>query len=187
LALSYFAEALARQADRGDQLNIGHCLAGIAGMVAHLGQPEPAARLFGAADTLLTGIGAAVWPVDERDYDSNLDVVRRLIGEQRFAAASAAGRELTLEAAIAEAFAAREAADAEASPAKIDSLAVFGLTRREREVLRLLARRATDREIGDELAISPRTAMHHVSRILAKLSVDNRRAAAAWALEHDLS
>ena len=76
MALSYFAEALARQADRGDQLNIGHCLAGIAGMVARLGQPERAARLFGAADKLLTGIGAAVWPIDERDYERNLDVVR---------------------------------------------------------------------------------------------------------------
>ena len=65
------------------------------------------------------------------------------------------------------------------------AITTFGLTPREREVLRLLVRRITDREIADELAISPRTVMHHVSRILAKLGVADRRAAAA--VEHRLS
>jgi predicted ATPase/DNA-binding CsgD family transcriptional regulator len=184
LALSYFAEALARQVERDDRLNIGHCLAGVAGMAAHLGQPERAAHLFGAAETILGGMGAAVWPVDKGDYDRNLAATRGLVGEEQFTAGFAAGRKLALERAISEAYAVRDAIDAAAA---VDPLAVFGLTPRERDVLRLLARRATDREIADALSISPRTAMHHVSHILIKLGVANRRDAAAWAVEHGIS
>jgi DNA-binding CsgD family transcriptional regulator len=59
-----------------------------------------------------------------------------------------------------------------------------GLTRREGEVLYLLARRLTDKEIADALSISPRTAMNHVANILAKLDLANRREAARWTREH---
>jgi DNA-binding NarL/FixJ family response regulator len=48
-------------------------------------------------------------------------------------------------------------------------------------VLRLLARRWTDKEIAAALGISPRTAMGHVAAVLAKLGVRNRREAAAVA------
>jgi DNA-binding CsgD family transcriptional regulator len=61
------------------------------------------------------------------------------------------------------------------------------LTPRELEVLHLMVHRATDREIANLLSISPRTVMHHVSHILAKLGVDNRRDAAAWAERHGIS
>ncbi|HUA44859.1 MAG TPA: AAA family ATPase [Solirubrobacteraceae bacterium] len=55
------------------------------------------------------------------------------------------------------------------------------LTPREIEVLALLADGLTNREIGAELYISDKTASVHVSRILTKLSVANRAAAAAAA------
>jgi DNA-binding NarL/FixJ family response regulator len=55
------------------------------------------------------------------------------------------------------------------------------LTPREIEVLSLLADGLTNREIGAQLFISNKTASVHVSRILAKLSVPNRAAAAAAA------
>jgi DNA-binding CsgD family transcriptional regulator len=55
------------------------------------------------------------------------------------------------------------------------------LTPRETEVLALLARGLTNHEIGAELFISNKTASVHVSRILTKLSVRNRAAAAAAA------
>jgi DNA-binding NarL/FixJ family response regulator len=55
------------------------------------------------------------------------------------------------------------------------------LTPRELEVLALLADGLTNREIGAELFISNKTASVHVSRILTKLSVPNRAAAAAAA------
>jgi DNA-binding CsgD family transcriptional regulator len=58
-----------------------------------------------------------------------------------------------------------------------------GLTRREREVLGLLAAGNTDAEIADTLSISRKTVGRHVGSILAKLGVDNRVQAAARALQ----
>ncbi|MEZ4569984.1 MAG: LuxR C-terminal-related transcriptional regulator [Thermomicrobiales bacterium] len=60
------------------------------------------------------------------------------------------------------------------------------LTPREHEVLSHLIEGKTDREIADELFISPRTVMRHVGNILKKLDVSSRTAAATLAVRHDL-
>jgi DNA-binding CsgD family transcriptional regulator/tetratricopeptide (TPR) repeat protein len=70
---------------------------------------------------------------------------------------------------------------ATAAPAPATQLAAFGLTRRETEVLELVAAGHTNRQIGQELFITPKTAGLHVSRILAKLGVAGRGQAAAVA------
>jgi DNA-binding CsgD family transcriptional regulator len=62
-----------------------------------------------------------------------------------------------------------------------DEEPAFALTRREREVLALVADGRTNRQIADELFISEKTASVHVSNILAKLGVANRAEAAAVA------
>jgi DNA-binding CsgD family transcriptional regulator/tetratricopeptide (TPR) repeat protein len=62
----------------------------------------------------------------------------------------------------------------------------LGLTRREAEVLGLVADGLTNREIGERLFITPKTAGLHVSHILAKLNVDSRVKAAAIAHRADL-
>jgi DNA-binding NarL/FixJ family response regulator len=54
------------------------------------------------------------------------------------------------------------------------------LSRRESNVLELLARGLTNREIAERLFISPKTAEHHVSQILGKLGLRSRAEAAAW-------
>ncbi|MCV7100652.1 response regulator transcription factor, partial [Mycobacterium palustre] len=56
-----------------------------------------------------------------------------------------------------------------------------GLTRREREVLELLADGRSDAQIAATLHISPKTAGSHVGSILVKLGVTNRTQAAAYA------
>lgn len=58
------------------------------------------------------------------------------------------------------------------------------LTRRELEVLRLLAEGLTNAEIAARLYISTKTAGHHVSNVLAKLGARTRGEAAAWALRN---
>lgn len=55
------------------------------------------------------------------------------------------------------------------------------LSRREQEVVALLAQGLSNTEIAARLVISPRTAGHHVSNLLLKLDLPNRAAAAAWA------
>jgi PAS domain S-box-containing protein len=57
------------------------------------------------------------------------------------------------------------------------------LSPREHEVLALLARGYTNREIGDELIITPHTVKIHVEHILAKLEVSDRTQAAVRAIE----
>ncbi|MCZ9348945.1 AAA family ATPase [Streptomyces mutabilis] len=71
------------------------------------------------------------------------------------------------------------AAGPERAPA--DPAEALGLTSRERDVLRLVSDGRTNRQIAEELFISPKTASVHVSNILAKLGVSGRGEAAAVA------
>lgn len=61
-----------------------------------------------------------------------------------------------------------------------------GLTAREVEVLRLLARGLTNKQTAQQLAISPNTVGRHVESIYSKIGASTRAAAALFAVEHDL-
>lgn len=61
-----------------------------------------------------------------------------------------------------------------------------GLSDREVEVLRLLARGLSNQQIAERLVISRRTAEHHVQHIYTKIGHSTRAAAALFAMEHDL-
>ncbi|MEU6070873.1 AAA family ATPase [Streptomyces sp. NPDC047082] len=67
------------------------------------------------------------------------------------------------------------------APAPADPVEALGLTSRERDVLRLVSAGRTNRQIAEELFISPKTASVHVSNILGKLGVSGRGEAAAVA------
>ena len=58
------------------------------------------------------------------------------------------------------------------------------LTEREREILRLLAKGESNREIGEALFITEGTVKNHVSNILSKLGLRDRTQAALWARTH---
>lgn len=60
------------------------------------------------------------------------------------------------------------------------------LTEREREVLALVARGYTNKQIADTLFVTEKTARNHVSHILDKLGLSRRSEAAAFAVEHRL-
>jgi HD-GYP domain-containing protein (c-di-GMP phosphodiesterase class II) len=61
-----------------------------------------------------------------------------------------------------------------------------GLTEREVEVLRLLARGLQTKQIGATLGISPKTADRHIQNAYAKIGVSTRAAATLFAMEHGL-
>lgn len=61
-----------------------------------------------------------------------------------------------------------------------------GLTRREVEVLRLVASGRSNTQIAAQLVLSERTVARHLSNIFVKLDVGTRTAAAAYAFEHRL-
>ena len=61
-----------------------------------------------------------------------------------------------------------------------------GLTTREVEVLGLLARGHSNREIAQALVITPKTAANHIEHIYAKLGISTRAAATLYATQHGL-
>jgi DNA-binding CsgD family transcriptional regulator len=61
-----------------------------------------------------------------------------------------------------------------------------GLTEREVDVLRLVVRGQSDREISDALFISPRTVNAHMRNMLNKTGSSNRTELSIWAFEHGL-
>jgi DNA-binding NarL/FixJ family response regulator len=61
-----------------------------------------------------------------------------------------------------------------------------GLTPREVEVLRLLARGLSNKEIAARLVISRKTAANHAEHIYAKINASTRAAAGLYAMQHGL-
>jgi len=61
-----------------------------------------------------------------------------------------------------------------------------GLTPREVEVLRLLARGFSNKQIAAQLVISPKTVGNHAEHIYAKIGATNRAGAGLFAMQHGL-
>ena len=61
-----------------------------------------------------------------------------------------------------------------------------GLTQREVEVLRLLARGLSNKQIAEQLVISPKTVANHVEHIYAKIGASTRARASLFAMQHGL-
>jgi HD-GYP domain-containing protein (c-di-GMP phosphodiesterase class II) len=61
-----------------------------------------------------------------------------------------------------------------------------GLTAREVEVLRLLARGCSTKQIAERLVISPKTAGNHIEHIYVKIAASNRASASLFAVQHGL-
>jgi NarL family two-component system response regulator LiaR len=62
----------------------------------------------------------------------------------------------------------------------------YDLTAREREVLALMVEGKTNKEIAEQLSLSPGTIRAYVSTILSKLGASNRTEAATLALQHNI-
>jgi non-specific serine/threonine protein kinase len=174
-------EALRLLRDRGDKVGIATSLLGLAGVALSRGRPARAARLWGASEALRETIGLPLTPFvrSNYDYEGDLAAARSQLDERGFAAVWSEGRAMTPEQAIEYALSQEEREPAEPPhPA--------GLSRREVEVLRLVAQGLGDKEIAARLVLSRHTVHRHVSSILAKLNLPSRVAAATYAARHDL-
>jgi non-specific serine/threonine protein kinase len=184
-AAAAYADAMAMVME-DDEVGLARILMGAGGIAAAVGDFDRAARLFAAAGAAEARQGTPPFPATARWRDGCIERVRRALGDRAFAAASAAGAAASLAAAGAEA-AALFAAAAGDGPARPDDPGTrFGLTAREREVLRLVAAGRADKEIAASLGISRATASKHVSSILTKLGVSSRTAAVAAIGRHGL-
>ena len=170
--------------------DIAACLEGLAAVVAAQGEPVRAAWFMSAAQALREAIGMPLPSLLHAMHEFTIASVHAQLGEQAFAVAWAEGRSMTLEQALAAqgqatVSAAPSAGPASTSPAKLPNYPA-GLTVREVEVLRLLARGLTNAQIARELIVSLLTVKAHVRSIYSKLGVTSRSAATRYALEHHL-
>jgi predicted ATPase/DNA-binding CsgD family transcriptional regulator/Tfp pilus assembly protein PilF len=193
----------------GQRLGIARGLEAFAALAAARQQPERAARLAGAACQLREsfGHGTGIGPRTEEV----LEFARGRLGASAAAALFAEGRETTADDAIGFAFGPDQDHPASGSPAAGEPawtdparLGAAGprpaapsrdtggahrapspLTRREHEIVMLISQGLSNKEIADELVISPATAARHVANILAKLGFSSRTQVASWATRHE--
>jgi predicted ATPase/DNA-binding CsgD family transcriptional regulator len=201
LARARLAESLRINEACGQRLGIARGLEAFAALAAARQQPEQAARLAGAATQLRESLGQPTG-IGSRG-EKLLELARERLGVAAAAALFAEGREMTAEDAVGYALGShietvgglavapspdvrRPGEAAWADPARLaQARSASPLTARETEIVVLIARGLSNRQIADELVISPATAARHVANILAKLGFTSRTQVASWAARHE--
>jgi DNA-binding CsgD family transcriptional regulator len=178
-ALVLFADAIAAFHQAGNVPQLIITLASVPALFERLDRPAPAAMLLGA----LSREPSSYHHVPEL---ADLEVrVGRALGKTRAEELMSEGAALDLgDAAVyarQQIDVARRAPSPRARPARPG-----GLSRREIEVLRLVADGRTAGEIATQLFISSRTAEHHIQNIYTKIGVSSRAAATRWAVKHQV-
>jgi DNA-binding NarL/FixJ family response regulator len=149
-------------------------------VAAAAGDPAEALRCQRRAWTSWQAVGA---PYEAARTRLDAALAARALGDE-----DAAGMELEAARLVfTELGAAPDVARVDAATAGPSPASPPGpLSAREVEVLRLVARGRSNREVAERLFLSERTVAHHVGNILAKLQLANRAAATAFAYEHGL-
>ena len=184
-AIDYFTESLAYWQRVGTPEGLVDWISRVATVAADQGAYELALQFFSAVDRECALLGYALEPPDRKRQRRSLEAARLALDEQAVAAAWERGRTQPVSVVLADAqglLARLSESVTEAEPRP-----TAGLTPRELEVVRLLVDGQSDRQIGERLFISHRTVMSHVARILAKLEVESRTAAATFAVRNGLT
>lgn len=148
-----------------------------------------AVRLWAAAEHLRETMGEPRAPVERVSHEMELAAALHRLGEKVFTTTWAEGRAMTLEQVLADPAAATSLAPSQAATAPTRAPLVYphGLTAREVDVLRLVAKGMTDTQVAEALVISPRTVNTHLTSIYSKIGVSSRSEATRYALEHQLA
>lgn len=178
-AIELNREALLIYRDSGNTWGLAGLLDSTAHISLAVGCPRNAAQLAGAAAALRERINTPIQPIILAEHEQLIADLRAAL-DADFEPAWAAGTQLSLDEAVQLALAVGDRKETE-------SAADLVLSKREVEVVKLLAEGRSNQEISTQLFISPHTAAHHVTSILNKLGVDSRTAAAAWAIKHGLA
>ncbi len=192
-ARSLLGQALRGHVELGDRWRTASVLETVADLVLCEHEPLEAARLLAAATALREELGTPVPPSERGRVEATHTALERRLGPERYSAAVEDALRAGLEKIVQSAQSGltgvpltapseqRGASDLTAGGEVKRDFDHRGLTDREIDVLRLVARGLTNREIGDELFISAGTAGVHVSNILRKLGVSGRVQAAGIA------
>lgn len=186
-AEALYRENLALSWVLGERRFLASALGGFSWMLAARGELARACHLCGAVDALLDTTGVNLTRTGRIGYERSLALAREGLDEAAHTAARVSGRAMSPEAVMAEVNHELAHATGIANDHPMGRPGTpFGLTPREREVLRLVAQGRTNQEIADALFISHRTATTHVANILGKLDVASRTQATAWAVRQGL-
>jgi predicted ATPase/DNA-binding CsgD family transcriptional regulator len=173
----FLRDAIEKYTALADPYGVALTLEGFAVIAQARRQPELEAKLLAAASAIRERIGIPVNASERSRMDGAIDRIKGELGVS-FDALWGAGRAMSDGDAIRLALASES--EHPITPATTSG-GTFGLTRREIEIVRLIAVGKSNKEISDELSISFRTVSTHVSNVLAKLEMANRSALASFA------
>jgi predicted ATPase/DNA-binding CsgD family transcriptional regulator/tetratricopeptide (TPR) repeat protein len=187
-AASLLKEALELWQELHSQENISECLADVATLATACKSFAVGASLMASAATLRDAIDHAFTLPERAAYERAERSQREALGDEAFATAWRAGSSTPVRRAIADASAFLDQVLTPAPTPDPDGKSdQYGLTPRERDVLRLLAKGQSDKEMADGLFIGLRTVETHVSNVLSKLGARNRAEAAVIATREHLT
>jgi non-specific serine/threonine protein kinase len=181
-AADLYRESLTLAWDTAMNPIVHHDLEGFACLAGAQGEAQRAARLWGAAQALHEAKGIPRDPDFLAEAEARISVVRSGMGEEAWEEAWRKGRAMTLDEAVEYALSEGDSSMiASRTPEQTSATAPrpSPLTRREREVAKLVARGLTNRQIAEGLVLSERTVENHVSNILKKLKLSSRSEVAA--------
>ncbi len=189
-ARTRYEEGLALIIEKSEQIQMPFYLEGLADVVAIQGEFIWAAQLWGIAETLREAFNVPIIPILQAGYDRSVAAARKQLGEKTFAAAWAQGRMMTPEQVVAaQGKATLSTPTPLTSPLKTTPSShanPAGLTKREMDVLQLVAQGLTDAQVAEELVITRRTVNWYLTSIYSKIQVSSRSAATRYAVDHHL-
>ena len=180
LARARLAECLDTQEALGHRRGLALGLEGCARFASQSQRTALALRLAGAAAALRTAVGAPISHSDSALLERWLALARTTLSAECQAVAWASGYALQSKEVL------REARTLLTSARRSPSGFAAGLTAREVEVLALLARGRSNKEIGEHLVLSSRTVERHVANVYAKIGAQGRADATAFALRSEV-
>lgn len=175
----------------GDVESVARSLALLSALAGRDGAHPRAAELAGAACALHDHLLASLEADERADMEAALAAAKAALGVEAFDAVWTRGQVLDQAAAATRGIdecAAEVPPRVEPQPAsRRRQRYAGGLTAREVDVLRLVARGDSNRAIAEALFVSEYTVMRHLSNIFQKLGTHSRAAAATFAVRHGLA
>lgn len=168
------------------------CLEGLAQVLARQGRAISAAQIWGTAQRQREAANLQLSTLEQDSHARLVEYICDQLGEQPFLHAWGSGKAMIPEQAL------EAALQAVTSPTKINAASLTpaatssaspppaGLTKREYEVVLLLAKGLTNAQIAEQLVISLVTVKSYLRTIYSKLGVTNRVGAMRYALDQHL-
>jgi len=168
-----------------DRWGLAHSLEGLA-LVAAMGQHlSRAVRLFAAADGVRQRIGARRWPSEQSMQTEQLASLRSRLGsafDRTWSDAQGQDIRDVVNDALKNPRQTRDTPPAQRTCPRSTPQPSIVLTPRQLDIVRLVARGLSDKEVAANLDISPNTVDVHLRKIFARLGVGSRAGVAVWAV-----